>query len=197
MRFLTASEQAEALAICKRPRDAQRAYLEQFAPETFRAWRGWVWGRQNFEIGIGTPDEIPATVAEVCTLEAIEYIAKKRDPDGIARRATYRHEHDAPYARVVTAPAAMPSAPTRSSRGAPSFRGPSLFVLGELFGIEGTAPSGDRVYWRAPKGMVLAGCPVTHDMHVIRQGAARSSAPPIWILRGRSPYRLTDRGIVR
>jgi hypothetical protein len=198
MRTLTKAERAQVISAARGSIDAQREFAKSFSPETFAAWRGWTWGRYPFEIKIGRPDPVPNSARVVMSLEQIEYVARKRDDDGIARRATYVHEHEAPYAIVVTTDEAAPNAPTiaTSRRGAPSYRGPALFVLGELHGMRGTAPNGRAIYKRAPRGMLLVGCPVTHDLHVIRQGAARSSAP-LWILRNRSPYRLTDAGIVR
>lgn len=198
-RTLTRSELARGLAASKGDTDEIRAFAEDFDPDVFEAWQGWVWGRHTFDLKIGKPDEIPAKVSVFSSLSAIEYIARKKDPDGIARRATYRHVHSKPYATIATTSAGAPRGPVIASRGrTPKRKTPSLFVLGELYGLEGVDPTtGDLVYWRAPRGVLLAGCPLTHDMHVIRTGAARATCAPIWILRGHSPYRLTDRGIER
>jgi hypothetical protein len=198
MRTLTKAERAKVMSAARGSIDEQREFAKRFSPETFDAWRGWTWGRYPFEIKIGKPDPVPSSARVVMSLEQIEYVARKRDDDGIARRATYVHEHEAPFAMVVTTDEGAPRAPSVATarKGAPTYRGPALFVLGELHGMRGTAPNGRSIYKRAPRGMLLVGCPVTHDLHVIRQGSARS-AEPIWILRNRSPYRLTDAGIVR
>jgi hypothetical protein len=198
---LTPAEHSEALRAAKLPAAGQRDFAKKLDPDVFKAQQGWVWGRQSFDLKIGKIDPCPSMLAICSTLEAIEYIARKRDDDKIARRATYRHESDRPFALVARASAdASPSdAPIRSAKrlGPPTFRGPSLFVLGELVALEGRDHRGDRIYWPAPSGCLLVGCPTTHDMHVIRQGVARSQTPPVFILRNGSPYRLTDRGIVR
>jgi hypothetical protein len=199
--FLTPAEHSAALAAAKLPAAGQRAFAKRIDPDVFSAHQGWVWGRQTFDLQIGTIDPTPSMLSICSTLEAIEYIARKRDDDKIARRATYRHESDRPYALVARAPEhASPSdAPVRSAKrlGPPTFRGPSMFVLGELVALEGRDHRGNLVYWPAPSGCLLVGCPTTHDMHVIRQGVARQQTPPVFILRNGSPYRLTDRGIVR
>lgn len=198
MRTLTPSEHARAIAASKGSLEQQRSYAREFAGEVFDAHQGWVWGRRSLKLQIGSIDPTPATAHRLCLLEQIEYIARKRDGDGRARRAVYRHDHSKPFASVVTT-AAEAGAHARevSTRGGPRFRGPTLFVLGELYAFEGTADDGSRIYWRAPKGYQLAGCPVTHDMHVIRHGSDARSGPPVWIVRGRAPFRLTDRGIER
>jgi hypothetical protein len=70
-----------------------------------------------------------------------------------------------------------------------------LFVLGELYALEGQASDGDTYYWRAPAGWLLCGCPHTDVMHIVRRGAQRDASAPVWIVRGRSRYTITDRGI--
>ncbi len=199
MRTLTRSEHAQALAACRGSTAEQRAFAKRFAPEVFDAWKGWTWDRWAFDLKIGKPDPVPNSARFVMSLEVTEYIARKKDPDGKARRIVYEHDHDRPYAQVVTTADGAPGGPKISTlrRGVPTFRGPALFVLGELRSFGGTDPEGRRIYWRAPAGMLLAGCPVTHDLHVIRSGPAARAAAPVWILRNRSPYRLTDAGITR
>lgn len=197
MRTLSPSELARAHAASKLSLSQRRAFARDFAPEVFKAWQGWVWGRQTFDLSVATIDPTPDTAFSLCSLEQIEYIARKRDSDKIARRAVYRHEHSKPYAQVVTTRAeagSTASVISTARAGSPRFRGPAIFVLGELHAIEGTTDAGDRIYWRAPRGYLLAGCPVTHDLHIIRPAR---SGPPVWILRGKAPFRLTDRGIER
>lgn len=195
-RLLTSSEKSAALSALRGGVDRQRAFAEDFDPGVFDAWQGWVWGRHSFKLGIASIDFAPERVrVQLVELHAIEYIAKKRDPDGIARRAVYRHEHFKPYPSVCTTDDGAPEAPARSSRGAPKFRGPSLFALGELYALEGLDTAGEIVRWRAPKGVALVGCPSADEMHILRTGAARRECAPRWIFRGASPYTLTDRGI--
>lgn len=195
-RTLTGSERAAALSAMRGGVERQRAFAEEFDPSTFDAWQGWVWGRHSFKLSISVLDFPPPRVrVQLVELHATEYRAAKRDPDGKARRVIYRHEHDRPFASVCTTDAGAPGAPSRSSRGAPTFRGPALFKLGELYALEGLDSSGEIVRWRAPRGVVLVGCPSADEMHLLRTGEARKSCAPVWIFRGRSPYTLTDRGI--
>lgn len=202
-RFLTRSEVGSAIAASKLSLEQRRAFAEKFDRSVFRAWDGWNWGRRSFAMSVARPDIPPLGVElrRLCTLEATEYIARKRDRDGRARRAVYRHLHDRPYASIVSTIDGAESwdvpgeRAMLSSRTAPTFAGPAMFVLGELYALEGTDETGARIYWKAPRDLLLVGCPFTDTMHVVRTGAARKSVAPVWIVRGRSPYRLTDRGI--
>lgn len=218
-RFLTPSDLAAGRAVMRQSRAKQREFARRFDPEVLEALDGWTWGRKSFDLSDARPDMPPRSVVRFASLEATEYIAIKRDPSKGSQRAVYRHLHDSPYATIATttagaramraqlvtprdaAPMSVPytvgSSMTLGPRTAPAFKGPALFVLGELYGLEGRDEHGYRLYWRAPDGLLLAGCPFTSDMHVIRLGAASRSVAPIWIVRGRSPYRLTDRGIER
>jgi hypothetical protein len=216
-RFLTSSDLAAGRAAQQLSRAKQAEFAEDFDREVFKAHRGWTWGRKAFRLEIGQADLPPATVYRVCSLEAIEYIAIKKDPVKGAQRAAYRHKHDSPYATIVTtrdgaremhpelvAPEGAERSPhpyeigaPMSSRGVPRMAGPAVFALGDLHGIEGRDERGFRLYWRAPKGLLLVGCPRTDTMHVLRRDDARRDVSPIWIVRGRSPYRITDRGIDR
>jgi hypothetical protein len=196
-RTLTREEHARALSASRGSLEQQRAFARAFDRKTFDAWQGWVWGRQSFDLKVGAIDVPPAKVRSVSTLTAIEYLARKLDDDKIARRAVYRHKHDDPPARIVSTSEFNGAGRELSSRGVAHFAGPALFVLGELCALEGHNDRGDLVRWSVPsKGWILAGCPRTDNMIVIRQGPARAF-PPVWIVRGKSPYILTDRGIDR
>lgn len=200
-RRLSAAELAAARVVAGQSVRARRAWAERFDPDAFKAWSGWTWGRHAFDLSTATPDEPPPMACQLLDLEAIEYRASKKDPDGKSRRVVYRHEFDKPFARVVTsgvgARELLPDVrcPVVSTRGV-TFEGPSLFMLGELHAIEGTAADGSARYWRAPPGWLLCGCPTRDTMHVLR-AAHRDAGPPLWIVRGRSRYTLTDRGIER
>lgn len=201
-RVLTSAELAAARAVAKQGTRARRSWAETFDREAFQAWSGWTWGRHSFDLSTAQPDAPPPMACRLFALEAVEYRAAKRDPDGQARRVIYRHEFDRPFASVVTSGVGVRSilpgvrCPVVSTRGV-SFEGPSLFELGELHALEGTAADGTSYYWRAPRGWLLTGCPTRDTMHVLRVGATRDDGPPIWIVRGRSRYTLTDRGIER
>lgn len=200
---LSPAELAAARTAARGSVSARRAWAEEFDPEVFKAWRGWTWGRHAFDLSTFAPDDPPPMACKLFDLEAIEYRAAKKDPDGKARRVVYRHEFDRPFASLVTsgvgARELLPevACPVVSTRGV-SFRGPALFELGELHAVEGTAADGSSYYWRAPAGWLLVGCPWRDTMHVLRPaGRARELGPPLWIVRGRSRYTLTDRGIER
>lgn len=201
-RTLSGAELAAVRGAGRLTNAQRRALAEQIDVETFDRWQGWVWGRESFDLLAAIPDAPPARAVRVLDLSAIEYVARKRDDDGKARRAVYRHEHDGPHFPIVatTEPGARAmlgeraAAPNVSTRGV-AWRGPALFVLGELYALEGAGPDGTIYTWRAPRGWLLCGCPVTDSMHVVRRGAQRNAHPPIWIVRGRSRYTITDRGI--
>lgn len=194
-RYLTASAAATFRRLSARGATVQARALEELAPKTLEAARGWTWGRGSHRLEVAGFDPCPSTVLRLFWLVATEYrIVKGKG----GRLATYRHEHAEPLASVATCPSSgfAPSKPQRP----PRLVGPGLYLLGDLVALEGEDASGNLVrleegsHW--PKSSVrLCGCPQSGDMHVVRTTAARRQLAPLWIVREGSHYRLTERGI--
>src|SRR5687767_5345732 len=102
-RTLSPLELARVRAACRGGVSAQRRFAAEFDPHVFRAWDGWTWGRRAFELFPATIDAPPKTVHRWFKLHATEYVEAKHEGTK-TRHATYRHEHDSPYAIVTTVP---------------------------------------------------------------------------------------------
>lgn len=166
----------------------RRATALELAPRAAEASRGFRWGRDVERARVVRASLPPARVEIVCTLEAIEYDATK----GRTGRATYVHDFDPPYA-VIGRAATARSSHVRSSRGAPR---PTrdVFELGPLRKIVGTSPNGESITIRPPAGIFLAADPVSRGLVIVNAGRARLG--PLFVVRGRSHYRVRDEGIV-
>jgi len=187
LRPLSPSTLAELRNVSRMSPAAQKKIAQQVAPNAFKAERDWTWGRKSFRMNLIEVDFASAySIESHGAISAIEYEAIKGRN---GRITAYRHEFESPLPHFLQARAES-RVPLRHS-GAPRLADPAVFRLGRLLAIE-TAQGMFR--WDAPPGLFLVGCPHYEDIHIVRTNGARSIAP-LFVMRARSKYRLTPRGI--